>query len=406
MIWIAFFLLCLGGTAAVSIRRPGAAIGLMIVMFGLEQLLQSQSPLFIQRGNLVNVGVGLVSLFAASRILLSDFNAAKPTPMQVLTLLIYGLALLSGLWTLSPEAFRGRFFSQWPYFVLYFAVGPVLCSHQRACEDAAKSTVLIGAPIMLLIAFACEWTGRGIRLSTPSIENGRMVLFAPPLAAASCAAVVAVFAVATMQKKFFHRLATLIIVGVCAYIIVLTQSRGQLVSFCVVMTLVYAATNRTTSSKGLIQLFFVLVILSAMVYAIFIYVGESGLARWRGGSVSSAVEGRTYMSRELINRWLHAGPFEWLLGMGESSSFRIVGFYVHNIPIEVLCELGVLGFLMLAIYYWRSLKNAILFAAKIPPDWQGRRQALGLVGVLLFHTFLSVKEGHFTPVQGCSSLQS
>ena len=49
MIWILLFGAILVGSAAVGLKRPGVAIGLMMVMFGLEQLLQAIWSMLVWR---------------------------------------------------------------------------------------------------------------------------------------------------------------------------------------------------------------------------------------------------------------------------------------------------------------------------------------------------------------------
>ena len=393
MIWTALFGIIIGGTALVSFRRPGAAIGLMIVMFGLEQLLQAQSPTFVTRGSLVQFGVGFVALVAASKMLLRDISLLMPSGIQVWTLLLYAFAFLSSLWSVAPESFDGYFRSQWPYFALYFILGPVLCAHPNALSDAAKSTLAIGVPVMIAIAFLCDWTGRGIELSKPVMEGGKLRHYTPPLAAASCAAMIAIVTLATASKKIAARLGGIGILLLCTYIIILTQSRGQLLAFCVVVLLVYPATHRSTNSRGLIQLFVILMLVLGAVYGAFLYIGESAGNRWQQSSMNSAFESRTMMATHLFQAWIGSDPLTWLAGLGASSSFRVVGFYVHNVPIEVLCEFGLIGAVVFGVFFWKSFQNSILFAARIPMDWAHRRPAIGFIGTFVFLAILTLKEG-------------
>ncbi|MEO1525425.1 MAG: O-antigen ligase family protein [Planctomycetota bacterium] len=390
---MALFVAIIGGTALVSIRRPGAAIGLMVVMFGLEQMLQAQSATFVKQGSLVQFGVAFVAVVAASKMLLKDITLMVPSGFQVWTLILYGFAFSSSLWTIAPDKFEAYFQPQWPYFALYFLLGPVLCAHPKALSDASKSALIIGVPVMIAIAFFCEWTGRGIRLSVPVNEGGRLRNYTPPLAAASCAAMIAILTLATTTKQAWRRLSGIAVMKLCTYIIVLTQSRGQLLAFCVVVLLVYPATHRSTSSRGLIQLFVILMLVLAAVYGVFLYVGESAGARWQQSSMNSAFEGRAMMASRLVNVWLNSDPVAWMIGLGASSSFKVSGFYVHNVPIEVLCEFGIFGATIFAICFWKSFQNSLLFAARIPFQWEHRCPAIGFIGAFVFLAILTLKEG-------------
>ncbi|MCO8123448.1 O-antigen ligase family protein [Stieleria sp. TO1_6] len=393
MVWMILFGLVIAGTALVSLRRPGVAIGLMMVMFGLEQFLQAKSATFVERGNLVNVGVAFVALVATCRMLLSNLGLLKWTHLQTLVILLFGYAFLSSLWTVAPREFEEYFQSQWPYFALYFGLGPILCSESQSIQDAVKSTLVLGIPIMIALAFFCEWTGRGIKLSTPVMDGGKLRHYTPPLAAASCAAVIAILTLSTLSKQWGRRLVGLAVLLLCTYIIIRTQSRGQLVAFCFVSALVYPATHRSVSNRAFLELIVIIVILVAAVFAAFVYAGETAGSRWQQNSMDHAMEGRALMVQRLFLTWTKADPLNWIFGLGASSSFRISSFYVHNVPVEILCELGLVGAVLFGMFCWRSFSNAVFFVAQIPSNWEYRSCVIGFIGTLVFLLILTLKEG-------------
>lgn len=393
MIWMVLFGVIIAITALVSLRRPGAAIGLMMVMFGLEQLLQAKSAAFVHRPELVNIGVAFVALAAACKMLFSNVGLLKWTNLQTLTLSLFGYAFLSSLWTIAPREFENYFQSQWPYFALYFGLGPILCCDSRSIEDATKSTLILGIPIMIALAFFCEWSGRGIQLSTPVMEGGKWRHYTPPLAAASCAAVIGILTLSSLPRKWGLRLVGFAVLLLCTYVIIRTQSRGQLAAFCFVAALVYPATHRSTSSRTLLLLGLIIAVLVAVVFAAFVYVGEAAGSRWEQKSMDHAMEGRTLMVQRLLGRWVASDPSVWVFGLGASSSFRVSSFYVHNVPIEVLCELGLVGAVLFGVFCWKTFKNSIFFTAHVPTNWAFRPYALGFIGTFVFLMILTLKEG-------------
>ena len=335
----------------------------------------------------------MVALTASAALVARDVSLLRWTGMQSLTLSLFGLAFLSSYWTVAPDAYETYFRSQWPYFALYFGLGPILCNHPKSLSDATRTTLVLGIPIMVGLAFFCEWTGRGIRLSTPVEEGGKLRHYSPPLAAASCAAVVALLTISTLSKRTSLRLFGFAVVLLCTYIIVLTQSRGQLLAFCFVASLVYPATHRATSGRGLLQLMVIMAVLILATYAAFHYAGEAAFSRWQTNSMDRALEGRTLMMQRLFTTWIHSDLFAWILGLGVSSSFRISRFYVHNVPIEVLCELGLVGATLFMIFCWKTFRNSLMLVWQTAGESENRSYAIGFVGTFLFLSILTLKEG-------------
>ena len=64
-------------------KRPGIALALVWSMFGLEQILQVNFPIFLQYSWAINVGVGFAALIAVLGVL-SKTNLKVNPPKQMI----------------------------------------------------------------------------------------------------------------------------------------------------------------------------------------------------------------------------------------------------------------------------------------------------------------------------------
>jgi len=109
--------------------------------------------------------------------------------------------------------------------------------------------------------------------------------------------------------------------------------------------------------------------------------------------VEVASVGRFEVVTRLLDYWVDKGPFNWLVGLGNSSSYRIVGFYPHNVPAEVLAEEGLIGFALLAAFVFSVLfrSGKMMFSADVEIE---SRVNLGiLMAIFCFEGILTLKQG-------------
>ena len=102
--------------------------------------------------------------------------------------------------------------------------------------------------------------------------------------------------------------------------------------------------------------------------------------------------GRMEMAQTMLWTWIN-DPFAILFGLGNSSSFHIVGVYPHIVPIEILTEEGFIGF---AVYI--SIVMMAFSSIWWLIRWSGlNRELRDLVanyGAMMLYMFmLSLKQG-------------
>jgi O-antigen ligase len=94
----------------------------------------------------------------------------------------------------------------------------------------------------------------------------------------------------------------------------------------------------------------------------------------------------------LIDKWLHS-PFAILFGLGSSASYKIIGNYPHIVPLEVLCEEGILGFILLCAIIIGTVVKALRSLRSIGADRELRSLYACVAALWLYSLILINKQG-------------
>ncbi len=120
--------------------------------------------------------------------------------------------------------------------------------------------------------------------------------------------------------------------------------------------------------------------------------GERG--RWDEQVAQQDVSGRLSNALFLV-RLAYSSSETILFGLGNSASYdqRILGIYPHFIPLEILAEEGLIGFALYLLIYYCTVRS-VLRSFRIVAHYPKERLLLGaLVGLYLFMSILSLKQG-------------
>ena len=361
-------------------------------MFGIEQFFQTQSAIFLDRSQLVNLSVGLVAALAVAQWLGKNLRKFKFDKIQVVCIILILFSQLSQLWTIAPEAFA-RYYSRspMPYYVLYFLVAPILTQDKDGIRNGVRTTLYIGVPLMFLIVFFVEWGGRGILLARPVIENGKLRPFTPPLALASLASHVAITCVVLKPKQFIWKAIHLAGFAAASYVVYRTQSRGQLIALAAVVLIFYPIANQASRSKELIVTMFGFAILGITLFIVFSALDLGTVNRWNEDSIRRGAEGRFEMVTRLLTQWSESGSLYIFFGLGSAAGWATSGFAVHNFPAEMLGELGLVGFSIYLYITIATLRNSYRIIRKLQHYPDMRREAVVLIAMYIFTNLLSLK---------------
>ena len=392
MIWLFLFGCLILISLVMSSKRPGIALGLILMMFGLEQFLQTRDAIFVTRSWISNVGIGAVVLFAAMPVILKKFNKLSVDRIHLAVLVLFAFAFLSQLWTLSPETFF-RTKKAIPYFILFFGLAPIISSDIKGISQGIWTALYVGIPLVFLFVFLVTWEGRGIRLAAPVFVKGKLSFTSPPLALATMAAQTGILSIVLVSKNKLLQLLQFSVFALAVYVAYRTQSRGQLIALAIVTLFCYPLANQGTKLKQFVVATLSFIVLGIIVYIVFQSFDHGGVNRWNQNAIRHAAEGRAGMSAALLSTWLENGLFSVLFGLGVNSSFATSGFYVHNLPCEILGEYGFFGASIFIFIYFDATRKAFRVIKKLHHYPHMRREIVMLIALLLFSTIVSMKEG-------------
>lgn len=373
-------------------KKPGIAVGLIIVMFGLEQFLQTQHPFFLSNSKTVNLSVILVAVIAVT-LRLSRNAKIRLDGTQIVCLALFGLSILSQLWTLAPSEFRRYYISATPYFALYLLIGPLISSDKNTIKQGIWTVLNIGIPLLFMFVFLVEWEGRGVRLSAPTVSRGVSTWYSPPLALSSMAAYVGICAIIIQPKNVPLKLLHLVAFGLATLIAFKTQSRGQVISMLLAVFICYPLANQTSKLKGLLYTIGAAILIVGVLAVVISALDSGSLRRWDENNVRLSVEGRTELSQLLLSSWSNGGISAIFFGLGSASSFATSGFYVHNLPIEILGELGLVGFSLFLIIYLQVWIKATRILKKLKHYPDTRQEVVAILGLFVSSAIISLKQG-------------
>jgi hypothetical protein len=181
-------------------------------------------------------------------------------------------------------------------------------------------------------------------------------------------------------------------------LILRSESRGQFIA-AVVAAGCFFGVSRSTSILGqLIRNMMVLGVIGLMTFYAWGLVEMKGDIRWNVEFMKEDfVSTRGDMYAKLLSYWWTSSPVRWLVGIGASASYdeRVIGFYPHVIPVEVLGELGFIGIawylliLSIAVRCWLSLWH-------MHASDRTKRGIVAAMGAhFLFGFLLTLKQGTF-----------
>jgi len=386
--------LAVAAVGLIAVRRAPWAAGIIIMQFPLEQLLQSYYPALVATPWLMNVAFGSMALAAVAGRFVRGENVTFGylNPAFLLILIIYAYQVLG--WTWSPGAEyavsqmkRGVF-----YIGLNVIILPLLVRDVEDFASMMKFLLFFGTGVVLLTLFNPRGVMRAGRLQLELGAYGQ--IRGNPLATGYGGGVVAIVAaLALFRRSLLMNAFRIVAVLSGMAMAVMSGSRGQAFGAAVVIIVMYPFARKVRDLKQFFVTAFGLLITGGLVLLAFdLFISEDNLERYTTGAtqaVGARLERIMIMTEEFLAR-----PAAWFTGLGPGGFDAVTGrSYVHNVPVEVLTELGLVGvvlfgsMLVLVYRYWRQ-------AVRTVADEPVLRAAAAVLGAIcLFQFLLSCKQG-------------
>lgn len=373
-------------------RSPPSCVAALYCMFPLKQLGQSSIGPLQSHSSLTNIFVGLIVLLALfrnwptlTRRLRHDLTS------YFLAVSLYVYAMCSIIWTLAPEEALQNWRAAWPYVVTSILLAPLAICNIGEMRTALRWLMWIGGLVCLVLLIGGDWGARGLVVSGTDGE-----FESNPLAIAVTAGAVVIAALIQRPGSYaLLEIPAAMVAGISAiFLIIRSGSRGELLAVIVAIAIVIPLRFRITKLRDILASAIVV-----MSIGIGLMVGMSqymagGEARWSKSTITSDTTGRFDMALKLLEKWSKSGN-AIVFGLGNSASFdpRVIGFYPHVMPAEILGEEGLIGLLLFLGLIFMASRSGLIAWESAADQVLAKDTIASAIALAVFAFIVSSKQG-------------
>lgn len=377
-----------------TLRNPVIALVLAACMFALEQWTQASSAFFAKHGTLTNMVAGaLVVLGVVCALLRGSIRPDIYPKVGWLTLLLFLYAFGSALWAPSFETSAEAWQIAFPYIGTIIFLAPLLVWKTKDVETFCTGMIVLGTPLCILLLFTVRWGLRQVIIASDAYGD---VMGGNPLAVAQIAGYVAflVLFLRFRKRAMLWHCAKWGVLAIAIVLIVRSGSRGQLLGTLGVIAICWGIARRVRSVPRAFALLFGLgLILILVKWSMDWYWAED--IRFKQQAIAAAALGRLEMAGALLRHWF-SSPETVLFGLGNSASYdpKILGGYIHIVPMEILGEEGIVGFVLYVLILSGTIRSGFRSYRMVRDDDRLRSLFGCLTALWLFSFFLTFKQGN------------
>lgn len=331
--------------SALTLRHVSYALVALICMFAFEQWGTLYIPAIASNSSLVNILILALVIFGVARLpgtVALEF-LGYPIRAAIILLLLY--ALLSTSWAPQDANATGRFIAYLPYLFCYVVLAPLLVRKSEHITKMLDTLTVLGGMLVILFAYVPEFKGRSITTEYNLDETVGL-----PLALGDFAGAILIIVMIRARGNFINICWALIVAGSALWLITKTGSRGQLAFVLMALLFCFPIRWKRLTVNRFMTL--VMIVLLALIALAFVLTTENTLTtRLYGdgdGDVNTGAESRIEMVSILLNAWSSSDLTTLIFGLGNSASWsqHLTRYYPHVVPLEVLGELGLFGFII------------------------------------------------------------
>lgn len=390
-----------------TFKRPGAAFGLLLAGFAVEQWLQTRHVIFTTYPWLGNVAIALfVGMGILSRFMSGTLRLDLTPKVYFAGAALFAFWCMSFFWTMNPDmTFRVLVVEYGPYWLVFFFAPVFLMASWRDLRASYQVLLVSGLVLVPIFTLFSDWSGRAVKFVEAGAGQGsiRAGVGGNPLAIATYGGYVMLAALLlhfSGASRFFQIVRWGLVAGGLA-IGLMSGSRGQIVAMLIAALAFLPMSRRIKNLGQFLGLGIALMLilgLSSVLYDTLIASTAWQEDRWQRDAFWTAwTEGRLNTSLILLERWLDGGPVAWIFGLGARASNYVEGlwFYPHLVMAEVLGELGLVGFVMLWLIPILAYTAAQRSWPFVKNDAEMRGVLATACAIFLFEVVLSFKQGSF-----------
>lgn len=380
---------------AVVYKNHHVAVGLIIVVYLLDQFFESNSGFFSARSHLVNLSVLVLVVLGSFRsFALQGLAKREQVNAVFLSSSVFLYALITAVWASNDGWLIERTVSSLPYVLVYMLFASFVV---RSLEDSEKSiigVISIGAAVFVVLLSSGSLASGAIY--NPYIESiygdARQLNY---LAVGQSAAYVAL-AAALGPLLFRSKLGVVIsLFVVLAGIFISFQSgaRGQTLMLVITLLLFLPFRSSKSLSKPISAILFGLLFLF-LISGLVDYSSIINLegTRW-SASLAEAGGWRYQASADALTAWVDGAILYQFIGFGSGYLKLEFGYYPHVLVVELLVEQGIVGLALFLYILYRFSKASMYLIVSSAGKSRFRRSVLPYISFVFFTFGISFKQG-------------
>ena len=374
---------------ALTIRHVSFALLAIICMFAFEQWGALHIVAVAENGTLVNLCIIVLAAIAWFRLPPGTSFEFLLYPNRLLLMLLMFYAMASTLWSPTDADATTRFMDSVHYNIAGLLIAPLLVMTSRDITRVLDSVNIVGGLLVILFAYVPTFEGRSM-VTAYNLEE----MISLPLTIGDFAGWVMLISIMRMRARLWSVLWSLLVFGSALFLITKTGSRGQLI-FGLAALLICLPAKWKNFSVNKVLVYLLLGLLAAAAFAIVTQTENTLSSRMQSEYTDSATQTRVEMATALLDVWVEGDLMTLIFGLGSSASWSpdIVGFYPHVIPLEILGELGFLGFILFSLVVMSLFLKAYSGKQKRELGNQELTDFSALFACFVFALLISCKQG-------------
>jgi len=377
--------------------RPAVGLAAVLSLYGLKQWGQSSTALLSEYRQFTNYAVFALCIIGVVRAAgRRGCVVCGLSTSAWLVLVLYLYALLSIIWAPDLATSLDQWVITAPYILTITLLAPLLIDDLDDARKAFLATAFAGAALCLLALLFGHWGDRGLVLFGHEALQDDYNIYkyeTNPLALSTLAGTVFVIASLSLSRPngLLMRLFALVCIPSSLVVILKSGSRGQLVASILSVLVALPISFKPRDGRSVAGLTAAAGSILGLVCLGISFVDFTS-GRWSNDRASQDLAGRFEMAQRLLG----ASTSHFLttvFGLGNSSSFKVVGIYPHITGLEVLAEEGLVGALLYAAVLYLAFRS-VRRISRQPELSAGGRNALAILTALfVFELVLSWKQG-------------
>lgn len=371
-------------------QQPATSVAMSFGVLAMDAFNRSTFPWLAEWRGAQVLTVLVVSVACWRQVTRHGFRQslmARSTFLRA-ALIYFAYALLAASWSSDPASSFMVWLNFQKYLVVFILGAHLVVRDREDLGVALREIALVWTPYLTLVLFAGNWGARGVisKVATDhewegfgAGEVGYLVL---PTLAAACALTLPLL---TRWPRWLRTVGVVIMLAV----IVRSGARGQLVA-CALGAAAYVP-SWALRALAAVMLRGAVMIAVAFGVALLLDQGEypQVLIRWTAARLQAALQERWDLISQLWSAYAAGGWGVILFGLGTAESGVLMGIYPHFIPVEVLCEQGLVGLALLG-----TALGVLIAQARKAISTTGRSDTdAAAIALFLFLCLVGLKSG-------------